>query len=60
MDFKRIDILVIQEIHVGDETREQFKTSNYSWFFSGGAQGAICYHGVAIVIKLELGTTSKI
>ena len=51
MDFKRIDILVIQETHVGDESREPFKNSNYSWFFSGGAQGATCYHGVAIVIK---------
>ena len=53
LDLKRIDILLIQETHVGDEVREQFKTSNYSWFFSGGEQGATCYHGVAIVIKNE-------
>ena len=54
IDFKRIDILVIQETHVGDEIREQFKKSSYSWFFPGGAQGATCYHGVAIVVKNEL------
>ena len=54
MDFKRIDMLVIQETHVGDEIREQFKKSVYSWFFSGGAQGATCYHGVAIVVNHEL------
>ena len=53
MDSKRIDILVIQETHVGDESREQFIKSNYSWCFSGGAQGATCYPGVAIVVKNE-------
>ena len=54
MDSKRIDILVLRKTHVGDEIREQSKKSNYSWFLSGGSQGATCYHGVAIVIKHEL------
>ena len=54
MVYKRIDILVIQETHLGGKIREQFKTYNSSWFFSGGAQGATCYHGVALVVKYEL------
>ena len=54
MDFKRIDILVIQETRVGDEITEQLKKSSYSWVLSGGSQGATCYHGAAIVIKHEL------
>ena len=59
MDFKRTDIPVIQEAHVGYEIREQFKKSSYACFFSGGSQGAACYHGVAIVIKNGLRNYMK-
>ena len=63
MQFKNIEILAMQETHIGDEIKEDFKTSKYTWYFSGGgteakkiAQGdaPLGHQGVAIVMKNEL------
>ena len=57
MQLQRIDLLMIQETHIGDERKEQYKNSKFSWFFSGGGledKGRTCHHGVCIVIRNEL------
>ena len=57
MKDNQIDVLVIQETHIGDEIIEHFKKSNHIWYYSGGGlepKGEACYHGVGIVIKKEL------
>ena len=57
MQEEQIDIMTIQETHIGDEINETINKSNYVWYFSGGglaAKGIPCYHGVGIIIKKEL------
>ena len=57
MEEQQIDIMLIQETHIGDEIIENFKKSNYVWYYSGGglaAKGETCYHGVGIIIRKEL------
>ena len=44
-----IDIQRIQETHSSGNTKERRKW--YTWFFSGGPDGEICYHGVGIVLN---------
>ena len=56
MDEEHIDIMTLQETHIGDAIVEKLRTSNYVWYFSGGgleAKGQICYHGVGIIISKE-------
>ena len=57
MEHNNIDFMVIQETHIGDEVRESFKRSKFTWFLSGGAleqKGEQCHHGVGIIIRNEM------
>ena len=47
-----IDILLIQETHSSGNTREKIKW--YTWYFSGGPDNELCYHGVGIVLNNQL------
>ena len=53
MKHKGIDILTMQETHIGEDSRET--RTNYSWYFSGGTSGLkTIYHGVGIIIRTGL------
>lgn len=52
MKDNRIDIMTIQETHLGEDTREVRK--HYSWFFSGGVEQGTIHHGVGIIVNSKI------
>ena len=49
MFHKQIHILMIQETHIGEETRAIGK--HYSWYFPGGTTtDKTIFHGVGIIV----------
>lgn len=56
MEHNKINFMVLQETHIGDEIKESFKRSKFTRFLSGGApeqKGEQCHHGVGIIVRNE-------